>query len=279
MGGTWSIRVVDEAPLTLVPVLAGSCWFHPDGGEPSRLSPGDIVVARSPMAYVLSSEPDLAPTITIGEGQQCSGDARDLTAELAGDLRTWGNDPNGPDALLVGTYRSDAEVGRVVLADLPPYAVVCDPAPQIVAVLRTEIPNDHLGQSSVLDRLLDLLMVATLRKWYAEHPPFCGDPAVAQTIRRMQNDPSRNWTVADLAREAQMSRALLARRFAAATGVPPIAYLTRWRLASAADLLHEPSMTITAIARRVGYATPYSLSAAFKKEYGVSPQHYRESRD
>ncbi|MCG8656311.1 AraC family transcriptional regulator [Yimella sp. NH-Cas1] len=38
-------------------------------------------------------------------------------------------------------------------------------------------------------------------------------------------------------------------------------------------------MTIAAIGRRVGYASPYSLSAAFKKEYGVSPQHYRESRD
>ncbi|RYG77508.1 AraC family transcriptional regulator [Yimella sp. RIT 621] len=46
----------------------------------------------------------------------------------------------------------------------------------------------------------------------------------------------------------------------------------------AADLLHEPSMTIAAIARRVGYASPYSLSAAFKKEYGVSPQHYRQAR-
>ena len=58
-------------------------------------------------------------------------------------------------------------------------------------------------------------------------------------------------------------------------GEPPIAFLTGWRLAVAADLLRDPTMTIAAVARQVGYSTPFALSSAFKRTYGVSPNVHR----
>jgi AraC-like DNA-binding protein len=58
-----------------------------------------------------------------------------------------------------------------------------------------------------------------------------------------------------------------------------MAYLTSWRLAMAADLLCQPDSTIGAVARRVGYGTAFALSAAFKRERGVSPQQHRELVD
>jgi AraC-like DNA-binding protein len=84
--------------------------------------------------------------------------------------------------------------------------------------------------------------------------------------------------VAALAAETGVSRAALARRFTELVGEPPMTFLTGWRLALAADLLREPDTGLAAVARQVGYATPYALSTAFKRAHGVSPREYREAR-
>ena len=68
---------------------------------------------------------------------------------------------------------------------------------------------------------------------------------------------------------------MFASRFTEQVGEPPIAFLTNWRLALAADLLRSSQSTIAAVARQVGYSTPFALSSAFKRAYGVSPNTYR----
>ena len=55
-----------------------------------------------------------------------------------------------------------------------------------------------------------------------------------------------------------------------------MAYLTGWRVTVAADMLRDPDVTLSAVAHRVGYTSPFSLSAAFKRVRGVSPQQHRE---
>jgi AraC-like DNA-binding protein len=72
-----------------------------------------------------------------------------------------------------------------------------------------------------------------------------------------------------------VSRANLARRFTVLVGRPPMTYLRERRLALAADLLREPDATLAAVADRVGFANPFALSAAFKREHGISPSEYR----
>jgi len=81
--------------------------------------------------------------------------------------------------------------------------------------------------------------------------------------------------VATLAAEVGVSRAALARRFTELVGEPPMAFLTGWRLTLAADLLREPDATVGAVARQVGYGSPFALSAAFKRVRGVSPRQHR----
>jgi AraC-like DNA-binding protein len=138
------------------------------------------------------------------------------------------------------------------------------------------------AQEMVLDRLLDLLLVSVLRSWLAA--PDAGvpgwyraesDPVVGPALRLMHDDPAHPWTVAELAARTGASRASLARRFAGLVGEPPMAYLTGWRITLAADLLRQADATIGAVARQVGYGSAFALSAAFKRERGVSPQEYR----
>jgi AraC-like DNA-binding protein len=154
----------------------------------------------------------------------------------------------------------------------------------VVSMLADEIIKDEPGQEAVVDRLLDLLLVAVLRAWLSR--PEAGapgwyrarsDPVVGRAIRLIQDDPARPWTVANLARETGVSRAALARRFTELVGEPPMTFLTGWRLALAADLLREPGATIGAVAQQVGYGSAFALSAAFKRVRGVSPSQHRMS--
>lgn len=151
----------------------------------------------------------------------------------------------------------------------------------LIDLLAAEVTRVCAGQEAYLDRLLDLLLIGVLRTWfdrdrsaprwwYAE-----GDPVVGPALRLIYNNPDHRWTVANLAAAVSCSRAVFARRFAEQVGEPPIAFLTGWRLALAADLLRTRDTTIAAIARQVGYSSPFSLSIAFKRAYGVSPNAHR----
>ena len=137
----------------------------------------------------------------------------------------------------------------------------------------------------MLDRLLDLLLVGALRAAFANGavtvPAWFSastDPIVGRVIHLMQNDPGRPWTVAGLAASVGVSRALLARRFHELVGEPPMTFLTGWRMALAADLMVQPDATVTAVARQVGYGSPFTFSTAFKRAHGRSPRAYRDEQ-
>jgi AraC-like DNA-binding protein len=199
-------------------------------------------------------------------------------------VRTWGNDPDGSAMMLSGTYQFDSEVSRRLLGALPALLVLPDGAWEspLVGLLGEEIVRDEPGQEAVLDRLLDLLLIAVLRAWFSrpetEAPAWYqayGDPVVGRALRLLHHNPAHPWTVAALAAEVGVSRAALARRFTELVGEPPISFLTGWRLALAADLLREPDATVGAVARKVGYGSPFALSTAFKRVRGISPQQHR----
>ncbi|MEZ0164862.1 AraC family transcriptional regulator [Kineococcus sp. LSe6-4] len=205
---------------------------------------------------------------------------QDLAESWEAGVRTWGNDPSGGDRLLVGTYAGRGHVGRLLLEGLPPAVVVRDPDPALLGLLAREVAVQAPAQSLVLDRLLDLLLLAALRAWTTGDPSAVGpgarDGLVREALRLLRSSPEAPWTLDVLARRTGSSRSALTRRFTAATGTSPMAHLTDWRLAVAADLLADPDLTLSAVATRVGYGSAFSLSAAFKRRYGVSPARYRE---
>jgi AraC-like DNA-binding protein len=199
-------------------------------------------------------------------------------------VRTWGNALDGGTLVLDGTYESQSMVGRRVLDGLPPIVVASrEHVPSaLIDYLSTQISRDEPGQSAVLDRVLDLVLIAVLRWWFTSHRPegtgwyrASTDPVVGRALLLMQEQPAAAWTVENLGASTGLSRAAFARRFSALVGEPPMAYLTGWRMSLAADLLEQSEATVGSVARQVGYATPFAFSAAFKREHAVSPQQYR----
>ncbi|KUF16490.1 AraC family transcriptional regulator [Streptomyces silvensis] len=286
----WAVRIADEAPVSVMIMVRGEAWIVPEGeqaghgAEPRLVRPGDVAVARGPGHYLVADDRRTEPYAEIGPGQVCTPLNGAPDGHYAGlGMRAWGQ-RGGSAQMLIGTYQMRGEITGRLLDALPPLLVLptdvwdCPLTP----FLAEEIGKDEPGQDVVLDRLLDLLLIAALRAWFsrpeAAAPAWyraMGDPVVGPVLRLLQDDPARPWTVASLAAEAGVSRAALARRFNDLVGEPPMTYLTGWRLALAADLLRDSALTIAAIARKVGYGSAFALSGAFKRVYGVSPQDHR----
>jgi AraC-like DNA-binding protein len=285
LAAPWSLRIADEAPLAIFAVLHGEAWLTHADGVPVPLRAGDTVVARGPEHYTVAHSPGRPPDVFIGPGGDCRDGAGNHLAEpWSLGVRTWGNDPAGATTMLTGAYGLDGEVGSRLLRALPPVLVLRrgDWESPLLGLLGAEIGKDEPGQEAVLDRLLDLLLIAVLRTWFAR--PEAGapawytayaDPVVGRALRLLHNNPAYPWTVVNLAAAIGVSRAALARRFTDLVGEPPMSFLTDWRLSLAADLLRDPEATVGAVARQVGYSSPFALSTAFKRVRGISPREHR----
>lgn len=277
--GTWSITIEDEAPLSVVVVAQGGASLSGPEGR-YEVSAGDVIVARGADSYVVADSAATPPDIRILPGQVCVDPTGAILSEsMSLGVRTWGNTRESSSAtvMLIGTYERETSLGALLLSHLPATCVLHEFDPVLVDLLRQELDADRAGQSAVLDRLLDLVLVTALRSLLADSPVLPGDPYVAEALRAIEEHPEHAWTVAALGDHVGLSRSSLARRFSQAVGEPPLSYLTRWRLALAADLLADSDLTLASIATRVGYANPFALSSAFKRSRGVSPQRFRAS--
>jgi len=285
MSSPWSLRILAESPVTLIAGVSGDLWVVPDEGEPVRIGPGDIAVARAPDHYNVSDSPDTSPIVVIHAGQRCCDlEGNSVLESMTHGIRTWGNDAKGSTVFIVGAYEHLSDISDRLLRALPPVLSVsnADWNSPLVPLLCEEVVKDEQGQAAVLDRLLDLLLTAVLKAWFAKHDArrpdwwrFQGDRIVERALRIMHDDPAHPWTLDKLAAESGASRASLARRFHDLVGEPPMTFLKNWRMAMAADLLCQPDETVGTVAEKVGYATPFAFSAAFKRVRGLSPQEHR----
>ncbi|MEU3622734.1 AraC family transcriptional regulator [Amycolatopsis coloradensis] len=279
----WSLHFVDGAPLTLCAVLTGAGWIVPEGAPPEPLRAGETIIVRGPATFTFVDEVGTrAEPIACGEHRATPGQGG--TRHRLG----WADDPTGGETtLIVGAYPVRGELSRPLLDALPVVVRVDaggagDP---VLDHLAAEVAVDAPGQQVVLDRLLDWMLVCSLREWFDRPggaPPAWWaaqrDPVVGDALRLLHAEPAAPWTVSKLAGRTGVSRSTLAKRFADLVGEPPLTYLTRWRMTLAADLLADrESSTISDIARTVGYSDPFGFSAAFKRVRGVNPSEFRRA--
>lgn len=270
--GPWGLRFAHSFGATFHLVLQGSAWLLPLGGDPIPLGPGDAVLLPRGLQHALVDHPS-SPTVdfdpSIEQPPQGQG-ARSL--------------------LLCGNYRLERERPHPVLSRLPDVVVVpANPGRHnslrtAISIMGEELDTQRPGAAAVVPALVDALLVLILRAWFEDNdcPTDRGwaraltDPAVTQSLELIHEKPGAAWTVADLAGDVGLSRAAFARRFTEAVGEPPLTYLSRWRMTTAARLLRDHDRPLATVAKEIGYTSEFAFAKAFKRDFGVPPGTYRK---
>jgi AraC-like DNA-binding protein len=140
------------------------------------------------------------------------------------------------------------------------------------------------GSQEILARLSEMLFVEAVRGYIDALPgeaigwlAALRDPSLSRALSALHLRPARAWTAEELAKEACLSRSAFAERFTSTVGLPPMSYLTRWRMLLAGQRLRESSDTLAQVASAVGYESEFSFSRAFARETGVTPGAWRKS--
>ncbi|MFD9196588.1 cupin domain-containing protein, partial [Streptomyces phaeochromogenes] len=225
LSGPWSLRFAVGSPLTLATMLRGRAWIVPAEGEPVPVGTGDIAIVSGRAPYTVADDPTTPPRAVIHSVDYCS--RNDEGGAVEG--------PDGSALLLSGAYTGRGEISERLLRALPDILVIrdADCHRPLLDLMVEEIVTDRPGQQVMRDRLLDLMLLSTLRTWLdgpeAHAPPWyraMDDPVVGHALRLLHDNPAHPWTVASLAAGAGVSRAALARRYTAQVGEPPMTYLT-----------------------------------------------------
>ena len=149
-----------------------------------------------------------------------------------------------------------------------------------------EFAHSGAGSAAVLGKLAELLFVDVVRRYLASLPEgqtgwLAGlrDRMVGRALALLHTRFSHPWTTEELAREVGLSRSAFAERFTNLIGVPPMQYLTTWRLQLAAVRLRESSASTAQLASDVGYESDAAFNRAFKRAFGTTPAAWRRQAE
>lgn len=269
----WGIRF-DEVPKVWFHIVAGgTAHLAPSKGKAIALGPHDLVLLPHGAGHVLVDAPK-SPALA-------------LEAWRARAPRKAGSRPR--TELVCGSYTVAFSEIHPVLRLLPP--VIHIPGATLRAhaslqasldMLLRELTDRDVGNERVVSRLLEVMFVLVLRHWLdvnADHGTgWLGalrDEPIGRALVELHTTPARAWTVAALAHEVGMSRAVFARRFTGKVGETPLGYLRKLRIDLATVLLQDTTQPLATIAQSVGYTSEFAFNRAFQRARGVPPGRYR----
>lgn len=279
-GGPWARRFANLYAIKFCAAMEGSCWCDIDGmGTPTRFEAGDVLVTNGTRSLLLASDPErLATAETIPLERDPEGVYRLGTGSSF--------------VMLGGMVHVDDRRQSLLLDGLPPMLHVKGTTSEAATIgwlleqLTREMEHtDRPGRTVILAELAQLLFVNTLRAYLAHAPSHdagwlkgLGDRRLACALSCMHAEPQRPWGLDDLAKAAGMSRTSFAVRFREVMGMPPLAYLTHWRMHLAQRRLLAGA-TVAEVADATGYTSESAFSHAFKRAMGVAPGRYRKATD
>lgn len=271
--GSWAVRYSDFGEPSFCVVMEGGCRLAVDGQPQVELQAGDFVLLPATPGFTMSGgDPAAAQRI----------DPRAAAAATTLDLRH-GRQEGPPEVRLLGGYFVFDSPDAALLVSLLPGMIHLRGVERMAVLVRLiaeETKEERSGRDLVLTRLVEVLIVEALR-WApgGDAPPGLlrglADERLAPAMRRMHGEVARSWTMAELAREAALSRSAFFERFLRQVGLPPMEYLLAWRMAVAKDLLRSRhDLALDEIAERVGYGSASTFSTAFSRHVGQPPSRY-----
>ena len=288
-GGAWGIDMEAGEGIPFHYVVEGNCWLL--GGEaPLVLTKGDLVVATQWPARALASSVDV-PLQTARELIEANGLEFWTSGTLDKPNVLSAGDGNKDVTILSGIFSLKGRGAAILTHQLPPLMRLTTQGEDLGPQLKMALEFIHLesrgtrpGYLAVATRLMDLLFIQILRSAMSQPGvPIgllagLGDPNVSRALTAIHADPSRDWTVAALSREAFLSRTTFAERFKQLVGITPIQYVSRWRMTIAEDLLAQTDLTIEQIRTQLGYGSSFVFARAFRAHAGSAPRAYRVAR-
>jgi AraC-like DNA-binding protein len=262
-------------------VTNGRAWASLENGPRVDLGPGDIVLFPHGDAHRMGNGSPVEPVNT----------GLNFEKLLANGLAPVQFGGGGEVTKIVCGYMAcEPQLSRTLLDSLPPMLTINIRDDAAGAWLENSIrfSVDHAasagaGGEAVLSKLSEVLFIETLRRYvaslsYEETGWLAGvrDAEVGKALGMLHREPARRWTIADLAAEVGVSRAVLAERFRHYLGDSPIAYLTAWRLRLASRMLVTTNESVAEIAVGAGYDSEAAFNRAFKRQFGIPPARYRK---
>jgi AraC-like DNA-binding protein len=275
-GGSWAIRFPSPDKIKFFALVKGNCWLRIDGHQsPIRVEEGDVLLLSAQPSFVLASDLTTVPV--------------DATGLFTGTVYRTAKLGHGEDCIQIGGHvRLDRSSGGL-LADVLPPLIHVKAASLHATVLRwlldqlvrepaAELPGAALASA----QLAQLLFVHILRVHLETSGVLAtgwlravADQRLAPALRLMHAEPGRSWQLEELAKAAAMSRTTFAHHFKTAAGVPPLTYLTEWRMRLAERALREENTSVSILAGQLGYTSESAFSNAFKRVTGNAPKRYR----
>jgi AraC-like DNA-binding protein len=260
-------------------VVHGRCWAQAEGVAPICVEAGEAIVIPHGDAHMLGSGLQHAaidvdhlvmPQIPSVERIRYGGDG-DATIIVCSWFAYEGDAPNPilstlPRLFTTALRRRSAGPWIEQSIDF----VLADSA--------ARKPGSALLTAKVAEALFAEVLRGYIEAMPGNNPGWLAglrDPQVSRCLALMHGEPAKAWTVDALANEVHISRSVLADKFSELVGVPPMHYLTRWRMIVAAGMLRGDQANLARVAEGVGYESQEAFSRAFKREYGVSPGQWR----
>ncbi|PMS18511.1 AraC family transcriptional regulator [Trinickia dabaoshanensis] len=273
--GRWRVRRYRAPEPLYFVIVEGMCTLTVDERAPIELQADDFVLIPSSSSLTMTSlEPPL------------SDDLNSPPTVLPNGELSLGTEGASPDVrYLVGHCIFGSPDAALLISLLPRFVHIRGERrlTTLVQLVVDEFRSARPARDVVLGRLLDVLFIEAFRSstGAALSPGLLrglGDDRLAAAIRAMHASPTHAWTVAQLAKQAALSRSSFFDRFTRAVGMAPMEYLHAWRMAMAKKMLLHNEGSVAEVAERVGYGSASAFSVAFARFVGLPPSQYAQAR-
>jgi AraC-like DNA-binding protein len=188
---------------------------------------------------------------------------------------------------LDGLYIAPTVVGQLAALKLPADTILNPTRTDFIPLMINQIRQEEAAKSEFYEEVIghaQALLLSLVGRYYqvAQRPVQATEEdreaimRLQELARRIDEEASRDWTVAEMAKQLGMSPSRFSSLFTLHLGIAPRDYLINARLRLAIIYLTNTTERVAQIAYKCGFESPYYFSRIFHKRIGCPPSEYND---